>query len=85
MAELYHLEFNTEEISSLRDVLAAGSTARESAFREHSIAHEVNQPLTGIITNAKTCLRMLAAAPQTLTARARPRSARFATATVRRM
>jgi signal transduction histidine kinase len=26
-----------------------------------SIAHEVNQPLSGIITNASTCLRMLAA------------------------
>ena len=28
-----------------------------------SIAHEVNQPLAGIITNAGTCLRMLAANP----------------------
>jgi PAS domain S-box-containing protein len=28
-----------------------------------SIAHEVNQPLTGIINNASTCLRMLAADP----------------------
>jgi signal transduction histidine kinase len=28
-----------------------------------SIAHEVNQPLSGIITNASTCLRMLAANP----------------------
>jgi PAS domain S-box-containing protein len=28
-----------------------------------SIAHEVNQPLSGIITNATTCLRMLAADP----------------------
>jgi len=28
-----------------------------------SIAHEVNQPLSGIITNANTCLRMLAAEP----------------------
>src|SRR6267142_380560 len=28
-----------------------------------SIAHEVNQPLSGIITNASTCLRMLAADP----------------------
>lgn len=28
-----------------------------------SIAHEVNQPLSGIITNASTCLRMLAAEP----------------------
>jgi PAS domain S-box-containing protein len=28
-----------------------------------SIAHEVNQPLSGIITNASTCLRMLSANP----------------------
>jgi len=28
-----------------------------------SIAHEVNQPLTGIITNASTCLRMLDSNP----------------------
>jgi C4-dicarboxylate-specific signal transduction histidine kinase len=28
-----------------------------------SIAHEVNQPLSGIITNASTCMRMLAAEP----------------------
>jgi signal transduction histidine kinase len=28
-----------------------------------SIAHEVNQPLSGIITNGSTCLRMLAANP----------------------
>jgi signal transduction histidine kinase len=28
-----------------------------------SIAHEVNQPLTGIITNAGTCLRMLSMEP----------------------
>jgi signal transduction histidine kinase len=31
-----------------------------------SIAHEVNQPLSGIITNASTCLRMLAADPPDL-------------------
>jgi len=28
-----------------------------------SIAHEVNQPLTGIVNNASTCLRMLAGTP----------------------
>src|SRR4029077_19936315 len=28
-----------------------------------SIAHEVSQPLSGIMTNAGTCLRMLAADP----------------------
>jgi len=31
-----------------------------------SIAHEVNQPLSGIITNASTCLRMLDAEPPNL-------------------
>jgi signal transduction histidine kinase len=31
-----------------------------------SIAHEVNQPLSGIMTNASTCLRMLAADPPDL-------------------
>jgi C4-dicarboxylate-specific signal transduction histidine kinase len=28
-----------------------------------SIAHEVNQPLSGIINNASTCMRLLAADP----------------------
>ncbi|MDR9754917.1 PAS domain-containing protein [Pseudomonas sp. SZMC_28357] len=32
-----------------------------------SIAHEVNQPLAGIITNASTCLRMLGAEPPNVT------------------
>ncbi|CAI8773825.1 two-component system, LuxR family, sensor kinase FixL [Pseudomonas sp. IT-347P] len=32
-----------------------------------SIAHEVNQPLAGIITNASTCLRMLGADPPNVT------------------
>jgi PAS domain S-box-containing protein len=31
-----------------------------------SIAHEVNQPLAGVVTNAATCLRMLAATPPDL-------------------
>ena len=31
-----------------------------------SIAHEVNQPLSGIITNASTCLRMLDVDPPNL-------------------
>ena len=31
-----------------------------------SIAHEVNQPLSGVVTNASTCLRMLAADPPNL-------------------
>src|SRR5262249_14438404 len=35
----------------------------ESGVMTASIAHEVNQPLSGIVTNASTCLRMLAAEP----------------------
>jgi C4-dicarboxylate-specific signal transduction histidine kinase len=31
-----------------------------------SIAHEINQPLSGILTNADTCLRMLATDPPNL-------------------
>jgi PAS domain S-box-containing protein len=31
-----------------------------------SIAHEINQPLSGIITNASTCMRMLAADPPSI-------------------
>jgi C4-dicarboxylate-specific signal transduction histidine kinase len=31
-----------------------------------SIAHEINQPLSGIVTNASTCLRMLAIEPPDL-------------------
>ena len=44
-----------------------------------SIAHEVNQPLSGIITNASTCLRMLEGdEPGISMARARRRGARSA-------
>ena len=38
-----------------------------------SIAHEVNQPLSGIVTNASTCLRMLDAHPPNRGGRARNR------------
>jgi signal transduction histidine kinase len=39
------------------------ASAEEFLVMTASIAHEVNQPLSGIITNASTCLRMLAADP----------------------
>ena len=50
-----------------------------------SIAHEVNQPLAGIITNASTCLRMLAADPPNIDGARKPHSEPFAMATVRPM
>jgi signal transduction histidine kinase len=55
-----------EALSKARSELAR--VARVTAFSAltASIAHEVNQPLSGIITNAGTCLRMLAADPPNL-------------------
>lgn len=54
--------------SSLPQTCIAGEVAisfniAELGLLAASIAHEVNQPLSGIITNASTCLRMLAADP----------------------
>lgn len=45
-----------------RDLSLAAQKAMVGEFAA-SVAHEVNQPLSGIITNANTCLRMLAAEP----------------------
>jgi PAS domain S-box-containing protein len=44
------------ELAHVAGVMSLGTLAA-------SIAHELNQPLSGIITNAGTCLRMLAADP----------------------
>jgi len=44
------------ELSRAAQVATVGELAA-------AIAHEVNQPLSGIITNASTCLRMLASEP----------------------
>jgi PAS domain S-box-containing protein len=54
----------TEEELRHRDAeLAHASRVVSLGVLAASIAHEVNQPLTGIITNAGTCLRMLSADP----------------------
>jgi PAS domain S-box-containing protein len=68
-----------EYIASVQDVTARrlAEEARDKARSElthmaramslgtltASIAHELNQPLSGIVTNASTCMRMLAADP----------------------
>jgi signal transduction histidine kinase len=44
------------ELAHVARIMSLGTLAA-------SIAHEVNQPLSGIITNASTCLRLLAADP----------------------
>jgi PAS domain S-box-containing protein len=52
-----------EALSNARSELAHVTRVTSLGVLTASIAHEVNQPLTGIITNAGTCLRMLAADP----------------------
>jgi signal transduction histidine kinase len=52
-----------EALGRLRSELAHVSRAATLGALTASIAHEVNQPLSGIITNASTCLRVLAAEP----------------------
>jgi PAS domain S-box-containing protein len=52
-----------EALNKARSELAHVSRVTTLGALTASIAHEVNQPLSGIITNASTCLRMLAADP----------------------
>lgn len=52
-----------EALMGLRSDLARVARVTSFGTLTASIAHEVNQPLSGIITNAGTCLRMLAADP----------------------
>src|SRR6202140_5291237 len=52
-----------EALSKVSSELAHVARVTSLGALTASIAHEVNQPLSGIITNANTCLRMLAADP----------------------
>jgi len=52
-----------EELNEARSELARVVRFTTLGAMTASIAHEVNQPLSGIVTNAGTCLRMLSADP----------------------
>lgn len=52
-----------EALGRARSELARVARVTSLGVLTASIAHEVNQPLSGIITNAGTCLRMLSADP----------------------
>lgn len=52
-----------EALGKLRSELAHLSRVTTLGALTASIAHEINQPLSGILTNANTSLRMLAAEP----------------------
>ena len=55
--------FSEEALGKARAELAHVTRVMSLGALTASIAHEVNQPLSGIITNASTCLRMLDADP----------------------
>ena len=55
-----------EALGKLRAELAHVARVTSLGALTASIAHEVNQPLSGIITNASTCQRMLNAEPPNL-------------------
>ena len=52
-----------EALAKAQSELARVARTTSLGVLTASIAHEVNQPLSGIITNASTCLRMLSADP----------------------
>ncbi len=56
-----------EALSQARAELANVAQMTSLGVLTAAIAHEVNQPISGIITNASTCLRMLSAQPPNIT------------------
>jgi signal transduction histidine kinase len=55
-----------EALNELRSEIAHMARVTSLGALTASIAHEVSQPLSGIMTNASTCLRMLGADPPNL-------------------
>ncbi len=60
---LIRFRHNQEALRTLRAELMHMARGTSLGALTASIAHEVNQPLSGIVTNASTCLRMLSADP----------------------
>src|SRR6266850_6486482 len=58
--DIEDLKAAQEELYDARAALAHVSRVMTMGELTASIAHEINQPLSGIVTNANTCLRMLA-------------------------
>ena len=56
-------KLSEEALARARSELAKVASITSLGVLTASIAHEVNQPLSGIITNASTCMRMLSADP----------------------
>jgi signal transduction histidine kinase len=61
--DVTHRRHTEEALAKLRAELARAARVASLGVLTAAIAHEVNQPLAGIVTNAGTCRRMLAADP----------------------
>ena len=56
-------KLSEEALAKARSELTRMANVTSLGMLTASIAHEVNQPLSGIVTNASTCLRMLSGDP----------------------
>jgi PAS domain S-box-containing protein len=63
MQDVTQRHLSDEALDKARSELAYLSRSMSLGALTASIAHEVNQPLSGIITNASTCVRLLTAEP----------------------
>jgi PAS domain S-box-containing protein len=88
--EVTEQRISEKALSKVRSELAHMARVNSLGALTASIAHEVNQPLSGIITNANTCLKMLAADPPDIqgaqeTARRTVRDGNRAADTIKRL
>ncbi len=88
--DVTHRRHTEEALTKLRAELARAARITSLGVLTAAIAHEVNQPLAGIVTNASTCRRMLAADPPDVegareTARRTIRDAERASEVVKRL
>jgi signal transduction histidine kinase len=65
-ADLQMLVRMSDELQNLQLELADANRIATLGQLSASIAHELNQPLTGIMANCSTCLRMMTSEPQDL-------------------
>jgi signal transduction histidine kinase len=88
--DVTHRRHTEEALAKLRAELARAARITSLGVLTAAIAHEVNQPLAGIVTNANTCRRMLAVDPPDIegareTARRTIRDAERASEVVKRL
>ena len=88
--DVTHRRHTEEALAKLRAELARAARVTSLGVLTAAIAHEVNQPLAGIVTNAGTCRRMLAVDPPDVegareTARRTIRDAERASEVVKRL